>query len=65
MTAAPHPSAPLLRRRDDGGWERLCFGSLLRGRPVYEPVEWDDAAYQEKQRRAETARKEQEHERHG
>jgi hypothetical protein len=52
MTTIPHPTAPLLRRRADGGWERLAFGSLLRGSPVYEPAEFDEAAWLEKQRKA-------------
>jgi hypothetical protein len=52
MTLTPHPTAPLLRRREGGGWERLIAGSLLRGAPRYEPVEWDEAAYAEKQRKA-------------
>jgi hypothetical protein len=52
----PHPTAPLLRHRADGGWERLIAGSLLRGAPRYEPCAWDEAAYQEKQRRAMKAR---------
>jgi hypothetical protein len=56
VTTTPHPTAPLIRRRPDGGWERLAFGSLISGRPRYEPVEFDYSAWAERQRKAQEAR---------
>ncbi len=58
MTTVPRPTRalPLIRRRPDGGWERLAFGSLAAGVPTYVRYEFDEAAWAEKQRRAAKAR---------
>jgi hypothetical protein len=58
MTTTPHPTAPLIRRREGGGWERLAFGSLLSGTPCYEPYTFDYATWLEKQQRAAKMREE-------
>lgn len=47
---------PLIRQRPDGAWERLVIGSLAAGKAVYEPCEWDQQAWEDKQRAASAAR---------
>jgi len=47
---------PLIRRRADGGWERLKIGGSFTSPPTYEPYTFDLAAWMERQRRAAKAR---------
>ena len=47
---------PLIRRGLHG-WERLVIGTAASGTPIYAPVLWDHAAWQERQRAAERARR--------
>lgn len=47
---------PLIRKTEQG-WERLVVGSLARGEPRYEPVEWDEQAWEARQRQAEAIRR--------
>lgn len=47
-------TAPLIRQRDDGTWERMRVGGAKEG--VYEPWAWDNAAWESRQRAAEQRR---------
>ncbi len=49
-------SLPLIRRTLTG-WECLVIGSAQAGQPVYTPISWDHAAWLERQRAAERARR--------
>jgi hypothetical protein len=49
-------TAPLIRQRADGSWERLVIGTMAEGKPVYEPYAWSQTAWEDKQRAAARAR---------
>jgi hypothetical protein len=49
-------TAPLIRQRADGSWERIVIGSLSQGKPAYTPYPWSQTAWEEKQRLAAHAR---------
>lgn len=46
-----------LIRRAGAGWERLVIGSVAQGAPCYEPYEWDEQAWEARQRQAEAIRR--------
>jgi hypothetical protein len=49
-------TAPLIRQRDDGTWERIVIGTLASTSPRYEPYAWSQMAWEDKQRLAAHAR---------
>lgn len=55
MTTQPVILLPLIRKTS-AGWERLVVGTAAKGSPRYEPVEWDERAWEIRQEQARRAR---------